>query len=212
MPSLTQVPVFPLPDLVVFPNAIVPIHVFELRYRTMVRDALSGGRTIAMGLLKPGWETDYHGSPEFYPLGCLARFEEVHWLPNDCYDLVLRGVARVGFGRIMREYPYRAVQFESLPQEPYSEDDPLVLSEKHALLELYRSLGEPRPEGSPEAGEDLSFESVVNALCMMIESRPVERLGLLRLDSVIERGARVRELAARHAAARGGATEGGERN
>ena len=52
------VPVFPLPDLVLFPHVILPLHVFELRYRTMVRDALSGERVIALALLKPGWEGD----------------------------------------------------------------------------------------------------------------------------------------------------------
>ncbi|HEY6866194.1 MAG TPA: LON peptidase substrate-binding domain-containing protein, partial [Candidatus Eisenbacteria bacterium] len=114
----SPVPVFPLPNLVLFPHAVVPLHVFELRYRTMVRDALSGERVIAMGLLKPGWERDYQGSPEYYPLACLARFEEVEWLPNDCYSLVVRGLARATLGRIVREYPYRAARVELLPQEP----------------------------------------------------------------------------------------------
>jgi Lon protease-like protein len=47
------VPVFPLPELVLFPGATVPLHVFELRYRTLVRDALSRDRTIALALLQP---------------------------------------------------------------------------------------------------------------------------------------------------------------
>ena len=65
------VPVFPLPTVVLFPHAVVPLHIFELRYRTMVRDALSGERVIALALLKPGWEREYHASPEFHALGCL---------------------------------------------------------------------------------------------------------------------------------------------
>lgn len=210
------VPVFPLPNLVVFPTAVVPLHVFELRYRTMVRDALSGERVIAMGLLKPGWERDYHGSPEFYPLGCLARFEEVEWLPNDCYSLVVRGLARVIFGRVVREYPYRSARVEMLPQEPCSEDDPLILSEKYALLELYRRLlpdtpaapggigpgvtAQPAPITKP--GSDLSYEALVSALCMMVEAEPLEKLQLLGLDSVIERGRRIREIAARRVQAK----------
>jgi Lon protease-like protein len=195
------VPVFPLPNLVLFPNAVVPLHIFELRYRTMVRDALSGERVIAMGLLKPGWEGDYDGSPEYYPLGCLARFEEVEWLPNDCYSLVVKGLARVMLGRVVREYPYRAAKVELLPQEPCSEDDPLVLSEKYALLELYRRLqpasiaGEPG--GASKLGADLSYEALVSALCMVVESEPIEKLQLLGLDSIIERGRRIREIAAR---------------
>src|SRR5258706_178255 len=142
------VPVFPLPNLVLFPDAVVPLHIFELRYRTMVRDALSGERVIAMGLLKPGWEGDYHGSPEYYPLGCLARFEEVEWLPNDCYSLVVRGLGRVMMGRVVREYPYRAAKVEGLPQEPWSGADPLVLSGKYALLHD-RTLESPDPTVHP---------------------------------------------------------------
>jgi Lon protease-like protein len=205
------VPVFPLPNLVLFPDAVVPLHIFELRYRTMVRDALSGERVIAMGLLKPGWEGDYHGSPEYYPLGCLARVEEVEWLPNDCYSLVVRGVGRVMLGRVVREYPYRAAKVEVLPQEPWSEDDPLVLSEKYALLELYRRLlppapvapgeGEPGPAAAeaPKPGADLSYAALVSAVCMMVEAGPLEKLQLLGLDSVIERGRRIQEIAARRA-------------
>src|SRR5258706_5105361 len=203
------VPVFPLPNLVLFPDAVVPLHVFELRYRTMVRDALSGERVIAMGLLKPGWEGDYHGSPEYYPLGCQARFEEVEWLPNDCYSLVVRGLGRVMMGRVVREYPYRAAKVEVLPQEPWSEDDPLVLSEKYALLELYRRLlplapvvpaaGEagPAADDAPKPGADLSYAALVSAVCMMVEAGPLEKLQLLGLDSVIERGRRIQEIAAR---------------
>ena len=226
-------PVFPLPNLIVFPDAMMPLHIFELRYRTMVRDALSGERVIAMGLLKPGWERDYHGSPEFYPLGCLARFEEVEWLPNDCYSLVVRGLSRIMVSRVVREYPYRSARVEVLPQEPCSEDDPLILSEKYALLELYRRLLPDAPGAAagavpgagaalaapaerapgPLPGADLSYEALVNSLCMMVETEPLEKLQLLGFDSIIERGRRIREIAARRGQAKPRpAPESGEQN
>jgi len=220
------VPVFPLPNLIVFPDAMMPLHIFELRYRTMVRDALSGERVIAMGLLKPGWEVDYHGSPEFYPLGCLARFEEVEWLPNDCYSLVVRGLSRVMVSRVVREYPYRSARVEVLPQEPCSEDDPLILSEKYELLELYRRLLPDAPGAAAGAvpaavserapallpGADLGYEALVSALCMMVETEPLEKLQLLGFDSIIERGRRIREIAARARPKPRPASESGEQN
>ena len=162
------VPVFPLPDLVLFPHVILPLHVFELRYRTMVRDALSGERVIALALLKPGWEGDYQGSPEFHDLGCLARFEEVEWLPNDCYDLKLAGLARVHFDRVVREYPYRSAYVKVVEQEPYAEDDPLIQLEKGALIEAARRA---RSE-SGEEFHDLPYEGLVNALCMTAVNDP----------------------------------------
>src|SRR5512145_605100 len=98
------VPVFPLPGMVLFPGVDLPLHVFELRYLTMVRDALSGERVIAMALLQPGWERDYHASPEFHRLGCLAHIEEAAWLPDDCYHVHLKGLTRVTLGRTVREF------------------------------------------------------------------------------------------------------------
>jgi len=195
------VPVFPLPGLLLFPHAALPLHIFELRYRSMVRDALSGERMIAMALLKPGWENDYHGSPGFYPVGCLARFEDVQWLPDDCYDLKVLGLARVRFQRVVREYPYRAALLELLPQAPYAEDDPLVQLEKRALLqtlERWRAATATDPPGEAVAREsDAPYETLVNTLCMLSDIGPLEKLGLLELDSVIERGRRVREIAER---------------
>ncbi len=192
-PELGQpVPVFPLPNVVLFPHTSVPLHVFELRYRTMVRDALSGPRQIALALLKPGWEGDYHGSPEFHPLACLARLEEVEWLPDDCYDLKVLGLARVRLGAATREHPYRAVRAELAPEAPYSEDDPLVQTERRGALEIYRRL-----VGRPEAGAELPYAALVNGLCVAAPLEPLERLELLALDSLVERGHRVRELALR---------------
>jgi Lon protease-like protein len=207
------VPVFPLPNVVLFPHAVLPLHVFELRYRTMVRDALAGERLIALALLKPGGEGEYHCSPAFHELGCLARFEEVEWLPDGCYDLKLLGLSRVRLGAPVREYPYRAVRVELLPEAPYTEDDPVVRSERRVLLDLYRRLlGRPERQAEGEGpGDDLPFDSLVNGVCMVAPLEAEERLGLLALDSIVERGHRACELAARRLRP-GGPAESGEHN
>ena len=188
---------FPLPDVVLFPGVRFPLHVFELRYRTMVRDALSGGRALAIATREPGWEQDYHGSPAFYPIGCLARFDQVEWLPNDCYDLVITGTGRVRFGRVFREFPYRACEVESLPVTPYEEDDPLVWMERHALLaETQRllDLGKQAWCAPPATEGATSFEGLVNALAHALRIGTAARLELLALDSAVERARRLGEL------------------
>lgn len=207
------VPVFPLPGLVLFPHTQIPLHVFELRYRTMVRDALSGERRIGIALLKPGYERDYHGSPEFYSTGCLARFEEVEWLPNDCYDLKLVGESRVRFARIVREFPYRAATVTLMPEEPYADDDPLVHLEKRALIDTLSRLQRSAGWESSPVPLDLTqpYEMLVNALCTVTDAAPHERLALLEIDSVLARGRQVRELTERRLMRRG-RTPGGERN
>ena len=194
------VPVFPLPGVMLFPYAILQLHVFELRYRTMVRDALSGERLIVMALLKPGWERDYYGSPEFFPVGCLARFEEVEWLVNDCYDLKLTGTVRVRLSRIAREFPYRAARVEPVPQAPLTEDDPLVTLEKRALGDACARLvreAQDEWETLPELSGDAGYEALVNRVCMALRSNPLEKQSLLELDSVLERGRQAREMVER---------------
>ena len=192
------VPIFPLPNVVLFPHTSIPLHIFELRYRTMIREALSTQRLLALALLKPGWEDEYRGSPEFHPVGCLARIDAVEWLPNDCYDLRVLGIARVRIGAVTREFPYRSARVVPHPQAPFTEDDPLIELERRAMLEACerwsRALplpGETPP--SPGLGEGLPYEALVNAACMGVPASPGERHALLSLDSLIERGQRVRE-------------------
>jgi len=186
------VPVFPLPSLVLFPLVAVPLHIYELRYRTMVRDALSADRGIAMALLKPGWERDYHGSPEFHPVVCLGTVADVEWLPNDCYNLSVRGLRRARVRRIVREFPYRAAVLDPHPEHPHSDDDPLVAIERRAVLDAARRLTGPAAK-SLQVPEGLGLEAVTNLACTLAPMSAPEKLALLEEDSVIERGRRVRE-------------------
>lgn len=201
IPSASRpVPVFPLPDIVLFPHVRLPLHVFELRYRTLVRDALSRTRTLAIATLRPGWEHDYHGSPAFHDLGCVARFEQVEWLPNDCYDLQVVGVERVRFQRVAHEFPYRSCIVETLPVTPYDADDPLADMERQALLEAAEGLlqrGDDAWIAPPIAASGASFEAVVNTLAQSLRVATAERLEMLALDSVFERARRVHEHLAR---------------
>ena len=187
---------FPLPGAVLFPHIGMPLHIFELRYRTMVRDALSRGRLLALATLKPGWEADYYGSPEFHPLGCLARIEEVEWLPNDCYNLRIVGLARVNFTRVVSEFPYRAARLEVLPQHPYPEDDPFIQLEKNALATVFERLLAALGVDPLQAHVDRKapFGALVNALCAGIDLSVDQRLELLAVDSLVERGVMIREL------------------
>src|SRR5574339_310094 len=80
---------FPLPNLVLFPHVVQPLHVFEPRYRQMTVDALAGDRLIALVLLKPGWEAEYEGRPGIYPVACLGRLVADQKLPDGRYNLHL---------------------------------------------------------------------------------------------------------------------------
>lgn len=185
---------FPLPGVVLFPGAEMSLHVFELRYRTMVRDALSGERRIALATLVPGWERDYEGSPAFHPLGCVARFEEVSWLPNDCYDLRVRGTLRVRFGAPAREFPYRACPVEALGEAPYTESDPISEMARASLLEQRTRLGPLGLEAwlaPPRFADDAPLATVVAVLATAARLPADEKLALLANDDVIDRARRL---------------------
>jgi hypothetical protein len=96
----TLIPVFPLPDVVLFPGVFLPLHIFEPRYREMVKDSLAGDRLIGISLLRPGWDHDAEGRPAIYPVGCVGLISHVEETEDGRYNLVLRGVEKF---RVVRE-------------------------------------------------------------------------------------------------------------
>ena len=104
---------FPLPNLVLFPHVMQPLHVFEPRYRDLLEDALAGDRLIVMAVLAPGWEEDYEGRPKLYPMACLARITTHCRLADGTYNALVLGLRRV---RLLRELaparPFREAEIE----------------------------------------------------------------------------------------------------
>lgn len=86
---------FPLPNLVLFPHVMQPLHIFEQRYRDMLEDALAGDQLIAMARLAPEWEASYEGRPPVSKYACLGKIVCQHRLDDGRYNLLLLGVQRV---------------------------------------------------------------------------------------------------------------------
>ncbi|MEI8372410.1 MAG: LON peptidase substrate-binding domain-containing protein [Planctomycetota bacterium] len=97
---LGKVRLFPLPNLVLFPHVMQPLHIFEPRYRCLLEDTLATDRLVAMALLTPGWESDYEGRPPLCPVACLSRVATYHCLEDGTYNVLLLGLQRV---RLVRE-------------------------------------------------------------------------------------------------------------
>src|ERR1700752_556073 len=100
-------PIFPLPNVVLFPNVFLPLHIFEPRYRAMVADALASDRLIGMVLLRPGWERDYEGRPPVYPIGTSGLITHVERHADGRYHIVLRGIERFRILEEDQELSYR---------------------------------------------------------------------------------------------------------
>jgi Lon protease-like protein len=110
------IPLFPLPSTVFYPNTSLPLHIFEPRYRNMVEDALNGKGEIGIILLKPGWESDYQGTPEIMATGCVGKIERHSKLPEGKYNILLSGLYRF---RILNEIGgkvYRQAEVEFLKE------------------------------------------------------------------------------------------------
>ncbi|MBL8821387.1 MAG: LON peptidase substrate-binding domain-containing protein [Planctomycetia bacterium] len=86
---------FPLPDFVMMPHVLKNFHIFEPRYRELVRDSLSKDKLIAMVLPRQGWEKDYEGTFPIYTVGCLASIHEHEKLEDGRYNILLRGLCRI---------------------------------------------------------------------------------------------------------------------
>jgi Lon protease-like protein len=114
---------FPLPNVVLFPHMVLPLHIFEPRYRQMMSDALAGDQLIAMTLLQPGWESDYEGRPVLHPVACIGRILDHQRLPDGRFNLHLRGLSRI---RIIEEIDsdrlYRSAQVELLHEKAATAD------------------------------------------------------------------------------------------
>ena len=91
---------FPLPNLVLFPHVMQPLHIFEPRYCDLLNEALSGDRLIAMAVLAPGWEADYDARPALYGTACLGRITAHYSLASGAHNVLLSGLKRV---EIVRE-------------------------------------------------------------------------------------------------------------
>ena len=94
-----RIPLFPLPGVVLMPGTMLPLHIFEPRYRAMVADALAGDRTIGMAMLYPGWEAGGN-DPRIYALGGAGEIVESEELEDGRYNIVLLGTSRF---RLMTE-------------------------------------------------------------------------------------------------------------
>tara|TARA_R110002072_G_scaffold1258_2_gene10278 strand:- start:29 stop:724 length:696 start_codon:yes stop_codon:yes gene_type:complete len=109
-----HVPLFPLPGAVILPAGLLPLHVFEERYREMLKDALAGERLVALAHLLPGYEEHYEGSPEIDPYVCVGRIVMDQELPDGRFNMVLAGVRRAKIIEEDRSKPYRVGRVQIL--------------------------------------------------------------------------------------------------
>lgn len=187
-------PLFPLPDVVLFPNVFLPLHIFEPRYRKMVADAVASDRMIGMVLLRPGWEREYEGRPPVYPIGCSGVITHVERLPDGRYNIVLRGIERFRIVAEQHERSYRLALVDALRDGDLSAGDREAIRRHRSKLESLLAPTMEKGAADPKMPSAMSDEDVVNALAQYLDLEPLEKQALLERQCLRTRAEALVEL------------------
>lgn len=172
------VPMFPLPNVVLFPRMLLPLHIFEPRYRAMTRSALDGERLIAMALLRPGWQKEYEGAPSVHPILGLGKIVEDTALEDGRFNLVLYGIARLKVLEETSRTPYRSVRVEVLPERPAAGSG--YDRKRRLLLAFYgQVLRQISKGGTAAPPEDVPLGLLCDLLASLIAFDPPVKQSLL---------------------------------
>ncbi len=188
----TRIPIFPLPNTVLFPGVVLPLHVFEPRYRQLVAEHLIGARVLGVVLLEPGKE--YEATPPAYRVGCAGPMEDVSKLPDGRYTLTVVPKWKFEVVRYLQREPYRVAEVRELDERAADESLVSTQQSRTRLLGAYTSLAaafEGRPSNPFSFDSSLDYARIVNLACMHLGIAAEEKQRLLELHDVDERGRRI---------------------
>jgi uncharacterized protein len=185
-----RIPLFPLPEVVLLPGTLLPLHVFEPRYRAMVADALEADRTIGMTMLMSGADAAA-SAPPIHRVGTAGEIVESEKLPDGRYNILLE--ARYRF-RVLDEEapaPYRVARVEEITTTSFgeaAEGERLVASAVDLFGDVAGQLELP-----PLPSEDVTPERLASEIALRLRYAPPELQALLETDSLPSRFEALRE-------------------
>jgi Lon protease-like protein len=180
------IPIFPLPNTVLFPNVFLPLHIFEPRYRSMLSDALQGDRIIGMVLLQPGFEANYEGRPPVYTIGCAGVVTHAERMDDGRFNIVLRGIQKFRIKEEDHSRAYRLAHVEPLAEQPTPEETE-ALRKQRTRLEALLVAAIERAGSGPKFPPAIPDEDLVNALAQYLQLEPLERQALLEREGILSR-------------------------
>jgi Lon protease-like protein len=145
--ALRRLPLFPLEDVVLFPHSMIPLYVFEARYRKMVRDVLAGNRLLAISLQLEKENPAEEAAPRVAAVASVGELVLAQELPDGRFNLVVRGRARIGIDEeLASDEPYRLVAAHEIPDDPPVAAPDLAEADT-ALRALVTGLADSIPDG-----------------------------------------------------------------
>ena len=189
-----RIALFPLPNVVLFPGVPLPLHIFESRYREMVRDARAGSGIIGMTLLRGDWQKDYYGNPPLFQTGCAGRIVNVEDLPDGRCNILLHGIREFS---ILQEATTRSYREADIEWRPTVLGANIGADQRGSLTKLLARFLANHPEtpiGKLLTDPSLSDELLVNFFCYALELSPLEKQGLLESGSLAQRARGLRDV------------------
>lgn len=177
-------PLFPLPDFVLFPHVHVPLHIFETRYREMMTEVLDGNGRFCMGTLVGNWVQKYDGNPDFHPTGCVCSVIDYERHPDGRYNILVEGVSRVQMAEVSNDRPFRCVEIRV-------DDMPAEISPANGAVQRLRELGSralievigEAPSGLAERMQSIELLTFLNLLAFHLPLDVKQKIDLIELPT-----------------------------
>ena len=187
--------VFPLTGVMLLPGTVLPLHIFEPRYRAMVEDALEGGKVFGMVQPftpqndnrgpRPGAD---HAAPDLYKVGCAGYIEKWEKLPDGRFFVQLKGINRFRFSEeleVQRGYRRVKAMYQDFPDAAL---DQSWRCDRPAVLEALATYGKANGmQVRPEQAEKFSDLELVNLLAVSLPFHPAEKQALLEAHELKDR-------------------------
>jgi len=172
-------PIFPLPNAVLLPRAVLPLHVFEERYKSMTRDALRGSRRIALALLRPGFEARYHTlDAPIHDVVCVGRILREECLPDGRFNFLLQGLFRARVIEENHQRRYRRARLRLVPDRDVEPQEECLIRRKLKAFMLESPIAQLAECGNWHAlmkCSDMSLSNIVDVLASIVLQSPAEK-------------------------------------
>jgi uncharacterized protein len=174
------VPLFPLPEFFLFPGTVMPLRIFEPRYRQMVEDLLDRSGRLVLGAIVPGHESEQMGAPPVHPVAGLGEIVKHERLPNGHYVIFVIGLQRVRLNEVESDRLYRKVGIEPLLEKPVPSELAVELRAKLVAAVQARATGVPLPP-------DMPISQLVDLLLLHLKLDAAVKIELFSRLDVLER-------------------------
>ncbi len=185
---LGRLPLFPLPNTVLFPGVVLPLHLFEPRYRALAEHCVNGARVMALGTLLPGYEAHYDERPPIHPILTVGSIAAERRLPDGRWDIALKGLARIELvEELPPTEPYRLIRARRVREHERNDDRLAAERLRSAVVQVANRLPALWPQLSPQLLQARTPSALADVVAGTFVDKPEERTKLLAELSVSRR-------------------------